>query len=150
MICFPLQVETYNQCKNALKEWEVLRHVDYSESYKNKEQGEIQSAYFGQSSLSLFKAAVYHLDSDRNLVKRPAAGFSESIDHSRIAALTCINFVIKEVERRTNLTKMIMWSDGSAAQFRSRFALKLLAKYLWDLQLERNYNEAYHGSLLIY
>ena len=128
----------------------MLSHVDYSESYKNKEQDEIQSAYLGQSSLSLFKAAVYHLDSDRNLVKRPAAGVSESIDHSRIAALTCINFVIKEVERHTNLTKMIMWSDGSAAQFRSHFALKLLAKYRRDLQLERNYNEAYHGNLLIY
>ena len=128
----------------------MLSHVDYSESCKRKEQDEIQSAYFGQSSFSLFKAAVYRLDSDRNLVKRPAAGVSESIDHSRIAALTCINFVIKEVERHTNLTKMIMWSDGSAAQFRSRFALKLLAKYRRDLRLERNYNEAYHGNLLIY
>ena len=128
----------------------MLSHVDYSKNYKNKEQDEIQSAYFGQSSFSLFKAAVYHLDSDTNLVKRPAAVVSASIDHWRIAALTCIDFVIKEVERHTNLTNMIMWSDGSAAQFRSRFALKLLAKYRRDLQLERNYNEAYHGNLLIY
>ena len=89
----------------------------------------MQSAYFGQSSFSLFTAAVYHLDSDRNLVKRPVAVVSESSDHSRIAALTCIDFVIKEVERHTNLTKIIMWSDGCAAQFRSHFVFKLLANY---------------------
>ena len=43
---------------------------------------------------------------------------SGSSNHSRIAALTCINFVIKEFERHTNSTEMILWNDGGAAQFR--------------------------------
>ena len=77
--------------------------------------------------------AVYHLDSDKNLVKSPVVVVSESSDHSWIAALTCIDFVIKEVEGLTNLTKFIMWSDGCAAQFRSRFVFKLLANYRRDL-----------------
>ena len=76
----------YNQYKNARKEGEALIHVDFSESYKNKQQYEIQRTYFGQSSFSLFTTAVYHLDSDRNLVKRPVAVVSESSDHSGIAA----------------------------------------------------------------
>ena len=134
------------QCKKALKEREALIHVDFSESYKNKQQDETQSTYFGQSSFSLFTATVYHLNSDRNLVKRPVAVVSESSSHLRIAALTCIDFVIKEVERHTDLTKIIMWSDGFAAQFRSRFVFKLLANYRRDLQLEWNYNEAHHGK----
>ena len=146
MICFPLQFEARNQCKNAVKEGEALIHVDHNESYKNKQQDEIQRAYFGQSSFSLFTAAVYHLDSNRNLVKRPVVVVSESSDHSRIAALKCIEFVIKEVERQTNLTKIIMWSDGCAAQFRSRFVFKLLANYRRNLQLEWNYNEAHHSK----
>ena len=60
--------------------------------------------------------------------------------------LTCVDFVIKDVERHTNLTKIIMWSDGCAAQFSSRFVVKLLANYRRDLQLEWNYNEAHHGK----
>ena len=48
----------------------------------------MQIVYFSQSSFS-------HLGSDRNLVKLPVAVVSESSDHSRIAALTCIDFVIK-------------------------------------------------------
>ena len=71
---------------------------------------------------------------------------SESSDHSRIAALTCIDFVIKEVERHTSLTKIVMWGDGCTAQFRSRFVFKLLANYRRDLQLEWNYNETHHGK----
>ena len=45
-----------------LKQGDAIFHVDYSESYKNKQQDEIQSAYFGQSIFSLFTACVYHLD----------------------------------------------------------------------------------------
>ena len=59
--------------------------------------------------LVFFAAAVYHLDSDRNLVECSVAVVSESSNHSQIAALTYIDFVIKEVERRTNSTKIIMW-----------------------------------------
>ena len=54
--------------------------------------------------------------------------------------------MIKEIERHTSLTKIIMWRDGCAAQFRSRFVLKLLANYCKDLQLEWNYNEAHYGK----
>ena len=79
--------------------------------------------------------AIYHIESGRNLDKRPVAVFSESSDHSRTTALTCPAFVIKEVERHANLTKIIMWSDGFPAQFRSRFVFKLLANYRNGLKL---------------
>ena len=90
--------------------------------------------------------AVYHLDCDRNLVKCPVAVASKSSDHSHIAALTCIDFVIKEVERHNSLTKIIKWNDGFVLQFRSRFVYKLLANYRRDLQLKWDYNEAHHGK----
>ena len=48
--------------------------------------------------------------------------------------------MIKEVKRHTDLTKVIMWSDGCAAQF------KLLASFHRDLQLKWNYSEAHHGK----
>ena len=40
-----IQVAVYNQSKANLKQGEAILHVDYSESYKNKQQSEIQSAY---------------------------------------------------------------------------------------------------------
>ena len=141
-----VQIECYNKQKTELKEGEAIVHVDYSESYKNRQQNEIQSVYFGQSAFSLFTACVYHVDENEEFVKRSICVISESNDHSRAAALTCIDLVIKEVERHICLAKVYLWSDGCASQFRSRFVFKLLSDYRPDLQLEWNYNEAHHGK----
>ena len=46
----------YNRLKEDLKTNEFIIHVDYSENYKDKEQDEIQSAYFGLNSFSIFTA----------------------------------------------------------------------------------------------
>ena len=39
----------YNRLKENLKANEFIIHVDYSENYKDKEQDDIQSAYFGHN-----------------------------------------------------------------------------------------------------
>ena len=40
-------VSKINELKNNLREDEILIHVYFAESYENKQQDEIQSAYFG-------------------------------------------------------------------------------------------------------
>ena len=94
----------------------------------------------------MFTACVYYVDEKKSLIKRLACVVSENNDHSRAAALTCIDLVIKEIEKHILLTKVVLWSDGSAAQFRSRFVFKLLADCRPDIQVEWNYNEAHHGK----
>lgn len=131
--------------KEDLDHHTALFHVDYSESYKNKQQDEIQSAYFGQNSFSIFTASVYYKDSEE-VVKKPMTIISESSDHSRIASMSCINMLIEEVEKVMALKKAIFWSDGCGAQFRSRFIFKILASYRKDLKLEWHFNEAHHGK----
>ena len=49
------QYTSYQSQRDNLKPGEVLIHCDYSENYKNTQQNEIQSAYFGQSSFSLLQ-----------------------------------------------------------------------------------------------
>ena len=51
------------------------------------------------SKFHFLSACVYHLGEDGSLVKHPTvAVVSDSSDHSRIAALTCIDIVIQEME----------------------------------------------------
>ena len=52
--------------KVNIKVNEVLIHLDYSENYKSQDQNEIQSAYFGQASFSLFTACPYYRCSETN------------------------------------------------------------------------------------
>ena len=44
------QIVSYNKQKDELKTGEALIHVDFSATYNNAQQDEIQSAYFGQQS----------------------------------------------------------------------------------------------------
>ena len=53
------QVNVYNAIKNELQPGELLIHVDYSENYENRQQNEIQIAYFGHTTFSLFTACWY-------------------------------------------------------------------------------------------
>ena len=126
----------------------AIIHVDYNESYRNKQQDEIQSAYFGQTSFSIFTACVYHKANNGadNVVKRPMTIISEISDHSRIVSMSCIHMIIEEIEKAMDLSKVIAWSDGCGAQFHSRFVFKSLSSYRADLITEWNYNEAHHGK----
>ena len=61
--------------KEKLQENEVILHV--AESYNNTQQDEIQSAYFGNSTFSIFTACGYILNG-RELSKRSVAVVGES------------------------------------------------------------------------
>ena len=125
-----VQVQSYNDMKDNLRSNDILVHVDYSESYENKQQREIQSAYFGHSSFSIFTACCYLKSISDVTCKESITITSESSDHSRSAALTCVMKVIEFVrEKHQHLPLKVnahIWSDGCAAQFRSRFLFQLL------------------------
>ena len=79
------------EAKSKLQEGQLLMQVDYSESYKKAEQNEIQNAYFGHSCFSIFTACCYCKAEEGELMKYPVTIISESNDHSRIAAFSCVN-----------------------------------------------------------
>ena len=49
-------------------------------------------------------------------------------------------------EKIKPIKKIIVWSDGMAAQFRSRFVFMLLSTIDHAIDLEWHYNEAHHGK----
>ena len=141
------QVASLIEAKSNLQEGQLLMQVDYSESYKNAEQNEIQSAYFGHSCFSVFTACCYYRAEEGELMKYPVTITSESSDHSRIAAFSCVNKIIKLMEEKIkSINNVIVWSDGMGAQFRSRFVFMLLSTVDHAINLEWHYNEAHHGK----
>lgn len=140
------QVKAYNDHKVNLKPREVLIHVDYSESYSNAQQDEIQSAYFGKQNFSIFTSCSYYRDHEE-LKKVPMSVISESNDHSRIAAFSCVITIVNELKRLVGpIERVILWSDGCASQFRSKFVFALLTHFEKGINLEWHYNEAHHGK----
>ena len=90
------QYRVYNELKSDMPENALLVHVDYVESYENKQQDECQSAYSGHTTFSIFTAVIY-LRYQGELVKKSMVLVFEAKDHSCIAAHTCIQRVVDEV-----------------------------------------------------
>ena len=145
-----VQFNYYSNIKNNLGKSDLLVQVDYRRSYENKQQHEIQSAYFGHTTFSIFTACCYLRDSEDNLVSESITVTSELPDHSRAAAITCVSKVIENVrENHQHLPLRInvfVWSDGCAAQFRSRYVFTLLSTLDTSLNLTWCYNERHHGK----
>ena len=117
----------YNNVKDNLEENEVLVDVVYRENYSNKDQQEIQSAYFGHNILSIFMACCCFCGDDREVVSKNITVTSNATDHSLIAAHTCNMKVIEELNKTIQIPKVHVWSDGCAAQFHSRYIFDLIA-----------------------
>ena len=74
----------YNHVKESLDHGQLLVHVDYAESYKNSQQNEIQSAYFGNSTFSIFTACCYTKSLDNGGLKKDSiVVVNESKKHNR-------------------------------------------------------------------
>ena len=116
--------------KKGLKKTECIIQVDYSD-LDNKNQHEIQFAYFGHQNVRIFTACSYlHPSGMADTEKVLITISSEANDQSRIASFTYISKVIDCIEKRISLLfslqHIYVWSDGSFAQFHSRFTFVLL------------------------
>ena len=72
----------YNWLKENLKTNEFIIHVDYSENYKDQEQDEIQSAFFGHNSFSILTVCCYTRGIDGTLLNENFTVTSEVTDLS--------------------------------------------------------------------
>ena len=129
-IVFSSQVEYQNNLQKNLKKGECMIQVDCSEVYHNKNQDEIQSAYFDHQTFHIFTACGYFRPSKTaNIEKFPVTSESEVNDQSHIASFICVLKVIDCIEESTSLLsslqRIYIWSDGCSAQFYSRFTLVL-------------------------
>ena len=90
--------------QNNFTKNEVLIHVDYSESYENKQQREIQSVYFGHTKFSIFTVRCYVRDAENKMICESVMISSELSDHSRAAAITSVLTVIDYLREKKSVS----------------------------------------------
>ena len=54
--------------------------------------------------------------------------------------------VIEELNKTVQIAKVHIWSDGCAAQFRSRYVFDLIARIYRKYEVRWYYNERHHGK----
>ena len=129
---------------------QVLIHVDYSESYGNKQQREIQSAYFCHTLFSIITLCCCLGASENKMIFESLTISSELSDHTRAATITSVLTVIdhlREKHQHVSLKKIsIVSSDGCSEQFRSQFIFNLMSSIDSSLDITCCYNERDDGK----
>ena len=79
-----VQEDAYNKHKAELSDRDLLVHFDFAESCRNDQQNEIQSAYFGNQSFSLFTSCCYFKGVTSEIRNKSVVVVTENSDHNRI------------------------------------------------------------------
>ena len=97
----------------------MLVHVDFDESYRNDQQNEIQSAYFGNQSFSLFTSCCYFKGVTSEIRNKSVVVVTKNSDHNRITSMSCLKKLIDAVETECgkSFTSVVLWSDGKGVEF---------------------------------
>ena len=125
-------------------------HFDFAESYRNDQQNEIQSAYFGNQSFSLFTSCCYIKGVTNEIRNNSVVVVTENSDHNRITSMRCLKKMIDilETECGKAFTNVVLWSDGMGTQYGSKFISQLLAgKRFLNKSLCWFYNEGHHSKV---
>ena len=87
----------------------MLVHVNFVESYRNDQQSEIQRAYFGNQSFSLFTSCCYFKGVTIEIRNKSVIVVTENSDHNRQ-----LEKVIDTVEMECgkSFTNVVLWSDA--------------------------------------
>ena len=107
------QHSTYVNIRENLMERELLINLDFSENYSNRNQNEIQSAYFGNNSFSLFTAYAFYNNQGKT-EKVSVTITTEGSDKSRVTSISVLDLLIQFL--RSKIEKEIdtihIFSDG--------------------------------------
>ncbi|CAF1683341.1 unnamed protein product, partial [Rotaria magnacalcarata] len=114
------QSQFFEMSKTNVTDKRCLLQVDYSENYSIVEQNEIQSAHWSKKQLSIFTAHFWAQSTTQSMVL-----VSDDISHNKYTVSKCIEHIINRLQLLVpSLDELIIFSDGSASQFKQRFLFK--------------------------
>ena len=109
----------------------------------NKEKSSQHST--GKCS-SLSPQLVFKKMENHQIVCSSYALITPENDHGCNISFGLKNFLIEQISKEKDVKKVIFWSDGYASQFRSQYALYMLAKFDTDIGIQWHYFQANHGK----
>ena len=130
--------------KANVGEKKCIIQVDYSENFSLIDQNEIQTAHWSRRQLSLFTTYLW-----TNSIDQAFVIVSNDITHNKFTVSQCLERVFKRAKSLVpSLNEVVMFSDGSASQFKQRYLFKNLSVLAdkFDISLSWNFFASHHGK----
>ena len=113
--------------KNLPYDW-VVSVQDFAENYRHSSQDEVSSAFFAYEQTSLFtNVSVYKCPTCEEHVEESIVFITEDTQHdAHVVRKACLTLKGHLKRKGVKITKHVIFSDGCAAQFKSKRPFHLL------------------------
>ncbi|CAF2260150.1 unnamed protein product, partial [Rotaria magnacalcarata] len=138
------QSKFFELIKQNVNDQSCLMQVDYSENFALVEQNEIQSVHWSRKQISLFTTYIWSQSNNY-----PFVIVSDDPSHDKYTVSKCLEQIFTRLKLLLpSLNKLVIFSDGSASQFKQRYLFKnltILAKR-FSIGLSWNFFASSHGK----
>ena len=116
--------------------------MDFSENYLCKWQDEVQSAHWGYNQVTIHPCVLYYNCPDcQEVITEYLVFLGDDLNHDAHMVKEIVDKVRTHLKRK-GVTSLIMWSDGCAAQYKSRLPFY----YIAQSKMEWVYYGSRHGK----
>jgi hypothetical protein len=141
------QSSAYRKCKESLKPHEVLCVVDFAENYTCRQYAEAQSAYYSRNAVTIHPMVA--IFANGGAVSRDSVVIITSdLKHDGSAVKSFVQVFSSHVQvHYPHIEHIIFWSDGCAAQYKSKLPLFNISQSFGISQrVTWNYFGSRHGK----
>ena len=138
----------FKNLKLNVKENEVIVHVDFAENFTAVYQNEVQSKYFTKDQVTLHNVVAYFKLNGVN-EHLSMSVISDHMNHCTAAVHAFLKPIFEHLTSvQPKIDTAIMFSDGSAAQYKNRKNIASLVRFKenFNLNVEWHYSASCHGK----
>ncbi|XP_076436127.1 uncharacterized protein LOC143275737 [Babylonia areolata] len=141
--------QLYHLKRNLPEDW-VIIVMDFAENFLCKFQDEPQSAHWAYRQVTVFPAVVHSRCSCGELRRDNLVFLSDDLRHDACITQVFIENILEYVSKLRNMKKVLLVSDGCAAQFKSKLPFLFLARstlpHSKGASIEKVFFGARHGK----
>ena len=112
------QSKYFRQCKDNISEGEAVVQVDFAEKYAAVTQDKVLSAHWNHCQITIFTAVAWLENGCKSF-----AVVSDDLNHDKVAVWGMLHAVVTYLKEEHSITRVKVFSDGCAAQFKNRYTL---------------------------
>ena len=148
------QQRAFSNIKSSFKPGEIVSVIDFAENYSTFHQNEVQSAHWVNDQVTLFPIVAWYrcpvCPPEAPPVREYLIFLSDDIKHDyhAVHAFQMVGYNFLREHRGIQFEKVIEFSDGCPAQFKSRCPFADISYATVDLgvMLERHFFGSRHGK----
>lgn len=140
------QAKYFENKKKETSSTEIVLQVDFAENFTILSQDEIQSAHWAHPQATMFTGCSW---GNMGEEKHSYIVISNELSHDKCTVWVFLHKIIQDLKiHYPSLKKVLIFSDGCAAQFKNRFTLSNIchSKSNWGVDVEWSFFASSHGK----